>query len=150
MGLLNPPHYYNEGVLGYPVSEHWLGLPAEMTADQVALFTGHCPPVRLGRLSRGLADRRTLRGARVHYLDQDWLLVEADLLRGRTATCWPSIRTDLRNAGATVVDEMAVVDGNIVTSRKPEDVEEFTRAVIDLVENQPEVTEIKHPSELPA
>lgn len=78
MGLLNPPHYYNEGVLGYPVSEHWLGLPAEMTADQVALFTGHCPPVRLGRLSRGLADRRTLRGARVHYLDQDWLLVEAD------------------------------------------------------------------------
>jgi protease I len=79
-----------------------------------------------------------------------WLLVEADLLRGRTATCWPSIRTDLRNAGATVVDEMAVVDGNIVTSRKPEDVEEFTRAVIDLVENQPEVTEIKHPSELPA
>jgi deglycase len=79
-----------------------------------------------------------------------WLLVEADLLRGRTATSWPSIRTDLRNAGATVVDEMAVVDGNIVTSRKPEDVEEFTRAVIDLVENQPEVTEIKHPSELPA
>jgi len=79
-----------------------------------------------------------------------WLLVEADLLRGRTATSWPSIRTDLRNAGATVVDEMVVVDGNIVTSRKPEDVEEFTRAVINLVENQPEVTEIQHPSELPA
>jgi protease I len=79
-----------------------------------------------------------------------WLLVEADLLRGRTATSWPSIRTDLRNAGATVVDEMVVVDGNIVTSRKPEDVEEFTRAVIDLVENAPEVTEIQHPSELPA
>ncbi len=79
-----------------------------------------------------------------------WLLVEADVLRGRTATSWPSIRTDLRNAGATVVDEMVVVDGNIVTSRKPEDVEEFTRAVIDLIENAPEVTEIHHPSELPA
>ncbi|MFT0867844.1 deaminase domain-containing protein [Pseudomonas sp. CAM1A] len=78
MGLLNPPHYYDDGVLGYPLSEHWFGLPADMTADQVALFTGHCPPVRLGRLSRGLADRRTLRGARVEYLDRDWLLVEAD------------------------------------------------------------------------
>lgn len=79
-----------------------------------------------------------------------WLLVEADLLRGRQATSWPSIRTDLRNAGATVVDEAAVVDGNIITSRKPDDVEEFTAAVIDLVEQAPAVTEIRHPSELPA
>jgi protease I len=79
-----------------------------------------------------------------------WLLIEADLLRGRTATSWPSIRTDLRNAGANVVDEAVVVDGNIVTSRNPNDVEAFTNAVIDLVENAPEVTEIRHPSELPA
>src|SRR3954452_523986 len=79
-----------------------------------------------------------------------WLLVEADLLRGRTATSWPSIRTDLRNAGANVVDEPAVTNGNIVTSRKPDDVEAFTNALIDLVENAPEVTEIREPSELPA
>jgi protease I len=79
-----------------------------------------------------------------------WLLVEADLLRGRTATSWPSIRTDLRNAGATVVDEAAVTDGNIVTSRKPDDVEAFTDALIDLIENEPEVEEIRQPSELPA
>jgi protease I len=79
-----------------------------------------------------------------------WLLVEADLLRDRTATSWPSIRTDLRNAGATVVDETVVTDGNIVTSRNPNDVEAFTNAVIDLVENAPEITEIQHPSELPA
>jgi len=79
-----------------------------------------------------------------------WLLVEADLLRGKRATSWPSIRTDLRNAGANVVDEAAVTDGNIVTSRNPDDVEAFTGAVIDLVENQPEVTEIRHPSEVPA
>jgi protease I len=79
-----------------------------------------------------------------------WLLVEADLLRGRTATCWPSIRTDLRNAGANLVDEAAVTDGNIVTSRKPDDVEAFTAALIDLIENIPEVEEIRHPSELPA
>ena len=63
-----------------------------------------------------------------------WLLVEADLLRGRTATSWPSIRTDLRNAGANVVEQPAVVDGNIVTSRKPDDVEAFTETLIALVE----------------
>jgi protease I len=75
-----------------------------------------------------------------------WLLVEADLLRGRTATSWPSIRTDLRNAGANVVDAPAVIDGNIVTSRKPEDVEAFTNAMIELIE--PERQNAKH--ELPA
>ena len=62
-----------------------------------------------------------------------WLLVEADLLRGRRATCWPSIRTDLANAGAILADEPAVTDGNIVTSRKPEDVEAFTAAIIALL-----------------
>lgn len=66
-----------------------------------------------------------------------WLLVEADVLRGRTATSWPSIRTDLRNAGANVVEEAAVTDGNIVTSRKPDDVAAFTEAVIRLVEQAP-------------
>jgi protease I len=79
-----------------------------------------------------------------------WLLVEADLLRGRTATSWPSIRTDLRNAGADVVDRPAVTDGNIVTSRNPDDVEDFTGAMIDLIENIPKVEEIRHSSEQPA
>jgi protease I len=65
-----------------------------------------------------------------------WLLVEADLLRGRRATCWPSIRTDLRNAGANLVDEAAVTDGNIVTSRNPDDVPAFTAALIALVERK--------------
>jgi protease I len=66
-----------------------------------------------------------------------WLLVEAELLRGKTATSWPSIRTDLRNAGANVVDQPAVADGNIVTSRNPDDVRAFTDAVIRLVEQAP-------------
>ena len=63
-----------------------------------------------------------------------WLLVEADVVRGKTVTCWPSIRTDLRNAGAMVVDEAAVTDGGLVTSRKPDDVAAFTAALIALVE----------------
>jgi protease I len=63
-----------------------------------------------------------------------WLLIEADLVRGRTVTGWPSIRTDLKNAGGAVVDEEAVTDGNIVTSRKPGDIPAFTQAFVDLVE----------------
>jgi deglycase len=63
-----------------------------------------------------------------------WLLVEADVVRGRTVTGWPSIRTDLRNAGGLVVDRDAVTDGNIVTSRKPEDIPAFTAALIALYE----------------
>ena len=63
-----------------------------------------------------------------------WLLVEADVVRGRTVTGWPSIRTDLRNAGGDVVDREVAVDGNIVTSRKPEDIPAFTEAFIGLVE----------------
>jgi protease I len=63
-----------------------------------------------------------------------WLLVEADLLRGKRATSWKSIRTDLRNAGANVVDEEAVTDGCIITSRKPDDVPAFTDALIEAIE----------------
>jgi len=79
-----------------------------------------------------------------------WLLVEADLLCGRTATAWPSIRTDLRNAGANVVDEAAVTDGNLITSRNPQDVEAFTAALIVLIANQPEADRIHGSRSLPA
>jgi len=63
-----------------------------------------------------------------------WTLIEADVVRGRTVTSWPSLKTDLRNAGATWVDQEVVVDGNLVTSRKPADLPAFCRAFIDLLE----------------
>ena len=55
-----------------------------------------------------------------------WILVEADVARGRTLTSYPSIRTDLRNAGATVVDEEVVTDEGLVTSRSPDDLPAFS------------------------
>ena len=62
-----------------------------------------------------------------------WTLVEADVVRGRTLTSWPSLQTDLRNAGATWVDEELVVceqgPGPLVTSRKPDDLPAFTKAL---------------------
>ena len=103
--------------------------------------------VRVIQLIKDFAAQKKPIGAICHG---PWLLVEADLLRGKTATSWPSIRTDLRNAGANVVDEAAVTDGNIVTSRNPEDVDAFTSAIIDLVEDAPSVTEIRNPKEVPA
>jgi len=63
-----------------------------------------------------------------------WLLVEADVLDGRKATSWKSIRTDLRNAGADLSEERVVVDGNIITAQAPEDVEAFTEALVAAVE----------------
>jgi protease I len=61
-----------------------------------------------------------------------WTVIEAGAARGRRVTSWPSLRTDLVNAGATWVDEEVVVDQGLVTSRKPDDIPAFNRAMIDL------------------
>lgn len=60
-----------------------------------------------------------------------WLLVEADVLRGRTLTSWPSLRTDIINAGGNWVDERVIVDHGLVTSRKPDDIEAFNLKAIE-------------------
>jgi protease I len=61
-----------------------------------------------------------------------WMLVEAGVARGRKIASWPSIKTDVRNAGAEWVDKEAVTDGNLVTARKPDDIPAFNRAMIEL------------------
>jgi protease I len=61
-----------------------------------------------------------------------WVLAEADVVRGRRMTSWPSLQTDLRNAGATWVDEEVVVDGALVTSRKPDDLDAFGAAIVEV------------------
>jgi protease I len=60
-----------------------------------------------------------------------WTLVEANVVRGRTLTSWPSLQTDIRNAGGTWVDEEVVVDNGLVTSRKPDDLPAFTAKLIE-------------------
>jgi len=60
-----------------------------------------------------------------------WTLVEAGVLEGRTITSWPSLQTDIRNAGGTWVDEEVVVDGQLVSSRKPDDLPAFCATVVE-------------------
>jgi protease I len=62
-----------------------------------------------------------------------WLLIEADVVEGRTVTSWPSLVTDLRNAGANWVDEPVVVDGLLITSRRPDDLPAFTDAILQAI-----------------
>jgi protease I len=64
-----------------------------------------------------------------------WILVEADVVRGRTLTSFPSIRTDIRNAGGTVVDREIVVHWNLVASRDPDDLPAFRTAAVDQIAN---------------
>ena len=62
-----------------------------------------------------------------------WLLIEADVVDGKTVTSWPSVRTDLTNAGADVVDQEVAIDGNLITSRKPDDIPAFNAALIAML-----------------
>ena len=61
-----------------------------------------------------------------------WVLVEAGIVRGRRVTSWPTLETDIRNAGGDWADQEVVVDGNLVTSRKPDDIPAFTREMTRL------------------
>ncbi|GAA2419690.1 type 1 glutamine amidotransferase domain-containing protein [Mycolicibacterium llatzerense] len=69
-----------------------------------------------------------------------WTLVEADVVRGRRLTSYPSIRTDLRNAGATVVDQTVCIDGNLITSRSPADLPAFCEAITEALASTPAQT----------
>ncbi len=73
-----------------------------------------------------------------------WTLIEGDVIRGKTITSWPSLKTDLENAGATWVDREVVVDKGLVTSRKPDDIPAFNRKMIE------KFAEGKHRSQLAA
>jgi protease I len=61
-----------------------------------------------------------------------WEIIEAGEVRGKTITSWPSLKTDLRNAGAYWVDEEVVVDGNMVSSRKPDDIPAFNKSILEV------------------
>jgi protease I len=83
---------------------------------------------------RAFFDARKPVGAICHG---PWTVVESGAARGHTMTSWPSLRTDIENAGAHWVDQEVVVDGNLVTSRKPDDIPAFNREMIKLFDTVP-------------
>jgi protease I len=62
-----------------------------------------------------------------------WTLIEAGVVKGKKMTSWPSLKTDLKNAGANWVDEQVVQDGNLITSRKPDDIPAFSKTLIEAI-----------------
>lgn len=104
--------------------------------DAVIIPRGRAPD-RM-RLNRGLAqlvketfNKRKVVAAVCHGPQ---LLIEADVLKGKKATCYASVATDLKNAGGIYEDKSAVVDGNLVTSRFPEDLPDFCREILRLLQ----------------
>jgi protease I len=100
--------------------------------DALVIPGGYSPDrLRMSRpmvaFTRAFFDQEKLVAAVCHA---PWMLIEADVAEGRTVTSWPSIRTDLINAGARWVDREVVVDGNLVTSRRPDDLPAFSEAIL--------------------
>jgi protease I len=112
-----------------------LGIYEAHAEDYHALFIpgGHSPDMlradpRFVAFTKAFAERPIL--AICHGPQ---LLMTADLVKGRRLTAWKTVQGDLRGSGAEVVDEEVVVDGNLVTSRKPDDIPAFVRASIDML-----------------
>jgi protease I len=108
--------------------------------DALVIPGGYSPDhLRMNRRMVGLTRELFLAGKPVAAVcHAGSMLVEADIADARTVTSWPSIKTDLINAGARWVDREVVEDGNLITSRKPADLEAFSKAVLRQLEEQSE------------
>jgi protease I len=95
-----------------------------MNPDQLRM-----DPAAVNFVRQFLASGKTV-GAICHG---PWTLIEAGAVSGKTITSWPSLKTDLKNAGANWVDQEVAIDGQFITSRKPDDIPAFTRAIMDAV-----------------
>ena len=107
--------------------------------DALVIPGGHAPDrMRLRHAMVGLA-RDMARAERpvAAICHGPQLLISAGVLRGRTLTCWPSIAVDVKNAGGLYVDRPVVVDANLITSRKPDDVPAFCEALVASLEQSP-------------
>jgi len=109
-----------------------IGSVAPSDFDALLIPGGHSPDQlrtddRMVSFARAFADSSKPIAAICHGPQ---LLIEAEAVAGKKMTSWPSVRTDLRNAGANVVDEEVVVDGTLITSRKPDDIPAFNAAFL--------------------
>lgn len=122
--------------LGYPVKEELAVQKCRAEDFDAVIVPGGFAPDRMRRVPamvdfvRAMHEAGRVVGAICHGPQ---ILISAGVLRGRRATCFASIKDDLVNAGAEYIDAAAVVDGNLVTSRTPEDLPAFCRAILELL-----------------
>jgi len=123
--------------MGYPTIEDY-AINNVSEYDAVIIPGGRAPD-RM-RINKGLVDivkEASVKGKVIAAICHGaQMLIEADILRGKKATCWKSVATDLKNAGATYINAPAVVDGNLVTSRFPGDLPRFCQETIKLLKKQ--------------
>jgi protease I len=130
-------------IQGYNHHDKGDELPVDQTLDQanadefdaLLLPGGVMNPDQLRMNPRAVAFVKAFADARkpiAVICHGPWTLIEAGAVQGRTITSWPSLKTDLQNAGANWVDRPNVTDGNITSSRKPDDIPQFNPAMIDL------------------
>jgi protease I len=126
------------GKYGYPVTVDTEAGEVQASDFDALVIPGGYAPDRLRRYAavNALARQMFLDGKIVASICHGaWVLVSADVLRGRTATCFSGIKDDVVNAGATYVDREVVQDGNLITSREPDDLPAFCRAIIAALED---------------
>jgi protease I len=125
------------------LGKHGIPFRSEVSPEEIALvefdaiiIPGGRAPDRM-RLDRGMVGivQGAMRGGKViaAICHGPQMLIEADVVKGRRATCWKSVATDLRNAGAVYLDAEVVVDGRLVTSRMPADLPAFCREALKLL-----------------
>jgi len=129
-----------KSTFGYPISPE---VTAEAVSaddiDGVIVPGGYAPDLlrrspAVIRLVKEANSKGKVIGAICHA---GWVLCSAGVLRGKTATCFSAIKDDVVNAGATYVDREVVRDGNLITSRKPDDLPAFLRTIIDALQERP-------------
>ncbi|MGB3905159.1 MAG: type 1 glutamine amidotransferase domain-containing protein [Anaerolineae bacterium] len=118
---------------GYPVTVDAAVEEVQASDFDALVVPGGYAPDRLRRYPavNALAREMFLEGKVVASICHGaWVLISADILRGRTATCFSGIKDDVINAGATYIDQEVVQDGNLITSREPDDLPAFCRTII--------------------
>lgn len=131
--------------LGYPVkADHGFGDVSPTEIDAIVIPGGWAPDLlrRHPNCVNLVREMHTLGKVVAAICHAGWVLCSAGVLRNRRATSFFAIKDDMINAGARWVDEPVVVDGNLITSRKPEDLPDFCRAIIEALASPP--VEVAH------
>jgi protease I len=136
------------GILGFgkkKLNGRKIAILATYGVEQIELTSPRKALIKEGAIVHVISPHKGIKGGKIkawNLVDFEkpvssichgpWMLIEAGVANGRTLTSWPSLKTDLRNAGADWVNEKVVQDGNLVTSRGPQDLSAFNKKIIQL------------------